>query len=96
MHKVIEILDEAGATGALVANTMAAIERAHGSSGDAMVHAPADAIAAAIGVPRHLACLVSAPDNDPLPQDVPVRPDEEEPDTAPDPQTPQYRDSRAA
>lgn len=70
MQKVVALLAQAGATGALV-DLSAVSPDGHDAA----------AMAEALGVARHLACMVVAPDNEPSPLDVPVRPDEEEPET---------------
>lgn len=96
VNRAIELLAEAGATGALRGIPGAVPEGTVSADGDRTLRGVADAIAAALGRPRYLACLVSAPDNDPQPLDVPVRPDEEEPDVPGTPQTPDLGACKAA
>lgn len=85
MQKVIALLAQAGATGALADISAVSAEAVD-----------AAAAADALGIARHLACYVSAPDNDPSPLDVPVRPDEDEPEAPGTPQAPDVPGSRVA
>ena len=100
MHEVIEMLADAGATGTLagvheaLAGGCGAIEAGATSRTDA--GSLAAALAGSLGVQRHLACMVFTPDNDPMPQDVPADPDEDAPENPAGPQTPGFRESRAA
>jgi hypothetical protein len=77
MSRTIDLLEQLGRSGdaRLVAEAgkseqISAAERAELSSGDCA------ALATLIGARTVMACLIVAPDNDPMPEEQPVQPDE--------------------